>query len=856
MLDDIKSWLNKQDTWLQEAASRIINNTTITDADIPEFVEIIKNQSDKGKKPIMFPTAGTVDKKNVRLHSFGPVEGIDKLNQKNPLNFGINNLSVIYGQNGSGKSSIVRILKKICGKSHSIPLRSDVYSPAPLKQSCIIKYSVDCEPVREIEWLANMQAVDDLSVVDIFDARSGNFYLENETEISYTPPELSLLAELVNICERVKKELDNEKQKLVSALPEIPNKYKSTTWANKYTTLGYSISQNELDELLLFSTDHETNLKSLQGRLSIADPNEAAKRQRAIKEQIDSMRKIIDDCINIVSPDSLNDMRLKSEDAKQKRKNTIDGAKVLDSITEMEGVGTDTWKKMWVAAREYSRIVYQEQVFPYTGENARCPLCQRELDEETKNRLQNFESFIQGKLESDAIEAERIFEEAITSVPVCPTEESLKTMCQAAELDKTLSDEIRTFFSAIGIILEKIRSSLIPDNESIKIPNLEKILDGLKNKSNEAEQKAVQFERDSEGFDREKTESELLELETKQWISQQKKAVEAEISRLKKINQYEQWEKLAGTAGISREAGVISEKLITEAYITRFNDELKRLGAANTIAVELRKTRVIKGQSKHEIRLRNPVATDVGVMDILSDGEKRIVSLAAFLADMTGRNANTPFIFDDPISSLDQEYEEKTIERIIELSKNRQVIIFTHRLSFLSIMMAKADKIHIEYNVVHISREPWGTGNPGDVPIYGKSTKEALNKLKNDRLIRAKKEYETNGQEEYYPLGKAICSDFRIILERIVENVFLSGVVLRYRRDVNTKQLSDLLKITEVDCNIIDGLMTKYSHYEHSQPPESPVPVPHPAEIDNDLDKMISWHDEFSKKKSKTMVSI
>jgi energy-coupling factor transporter ATP-binding protein EcfA2 len=529
MLDDMKSWLNRQDTWLQEATSRIISKTTITDADISDFVEIIKNQSDSEEKPIKFPALEGKNNKSIKLHSFGPVEGIDKLKSKSPLEFGSNNLTVIYGQNGSGKSGIVRILKNICGKPHSTPLISDVYSSVPIKQSCIIKYSVDNEPVKEIEWLANTQAIDELSAVDIFDVRSGNFYLENETEVSYIPPELSLFTELVNVCDRVKKELGTEKQKIVSILPKIPDKYKSTTWASKYNTLEYNISQNKLDELLVFSTDHETKLKFLQERLSITDPREVAKKQRAIKEQIDSMKVIVEEGFNIVSPKSLNDIRLKSETATQKRRNAIDGAKVLDSITELEGIGTDTWRKLWLAAREYSNTVYQGQVFPYTGENARCLLCQQELDKKTKDRLQSFESFVQGKLESDAVEAEKIFEEAIISVPDCPMETLLKTMCQAAELAQTTSDEIVTFFSVIRIIIEKIKLKQIPDNESIKITSIEKILSGLINKSNEAKQKADQFDKDAEGFEHDKAESELLELEAKQWISQQKKAVEAEI---------------------------------------------------------------------------------------------------------------------------------------------------------------------------------------------------------------------------------------------------------------------------------------------------------------------------------------
>jgi ABC-type transport system involved in cytochrome bd biosynthesis fused ATPase/permease subunit len=76
----------------------------------------------------------------------------------------------------------------------------------------------------------------------------------------------------------------------------------------------------------------------------------------------------------------------------------------------------------------------------------------------------------------------------------------------------------------------------------------------------------------------------------------------------------------------------------------------------------------------------------VKTSDILSEGEFRIVSLAAFLADTEGRGAKTPFIFDDPISSLDQVYEEATAQRLVMLSKTRQVIVFTHRLSLLGLL--------------------------------------------------------------------------------------------------------------------------------------------------------------------------
>ena len=849
MIDEIKEWLNDQHPWLQEAAYRILTKTSLSETDVLELSEIIKKQSNTGKKSKPFPVIKTLHDNSIKLMSIGPVVGIDKINSTKRLELEKENLSVVYGQNGSGKSGYVRILKSACGKSHNLQLKSDVYSPPPPKQACMLKYSVNGGEIQGIEWIANTQSIDDLSVVDIFDANNGNIYLENETEVSYLPPELAFFTELVEICGRVQNVLNNDEQKLVSSIPEIPERFSLTQWAEKYNKLKHNIAQSELDEMLLFSENDDKNMASLKQRLSVDDPLAVAKKQRAIKEQIEGIKANIEGTLNAVSLESLNDIRQKLENSKQKRKNADEGAKAFALNVKLDGIGNETWRALWEATRQYSiTSAYVDKEFPNIETDARCPLCHQKLDNDAKVRFQNFESFVQGNLELEAKNAETVFLDAVKNLPECPSETLLTSMCQAAGLDDIASTEINNVFSNIGIIFENIRKGNIPNDDAVNIPDTDKLLEKLSSLSETAEQSAVQFEEDAKEFDRDKAQNELLELEAKQWISQQKKAVEAEINRLKEIEKYRQWKKHTETGKITREASLLSEKFITESYISRFNDELSKLNAS-TITVELVKTRGEKGRSKHRIRLKNLVGNDTMPIEILSDGEKRIVSLAAFLADVTSHNANTPFVFDDPISSLDQEYEEKTIERLVELSKERQVVVFTHRLSFLGIVGDKAEKSGINTNIIHISRDYWGTGNPGDVPIFGKDTKEALNKLKNDRLSSAKKMFESDGNEAYYPLGKAICSDFRIIIERIVENVLLSGIVLRYRRDVQTKnKLSNILKVSESDCKIIDDLMTKYSFYEHSQPLESPVSIPEPTVLGADLDTVIKWHEEFKKK--------
>jgi hypothetical protein len=224
------------------------------------------------------------------------------------------------------------------------------------------------------------------------------------------------------------------------------------------------------------------------------------------------------------------------------------------------------------------------------------------------------------------------------------------------------------------------------------------------------------------------------------------------------------------------------------------------------------------------------------------------VALAAFLADVTGKEQPAPFVFDDPVSSLDQPFEEAVVQRIVALSQERQVIVLTHRLSLLGLVQDYAKKAGVKPEVVYIRREDWGTGEPGGTPLFAKKPGKALKALL-DRLPKVRKLLDEHGQEDYDPQAKALCSNFRILVERMVECNLLADVVQRYRRVIKTMgKIDHLAKINTSDCKFIDALMTKYSRYEHAQPIEAPVSMPSPDELETDFKALQAWHDEFEKR--------
>jgi hypothetical protein len=490
-------------------------------------------------------------------------------------------------------------------------------------------------------------------------------------------------------------------------------------------------------------------------------------------------------------------------------------------------------------------------------ENALCVLCQQPLGLDAQQRLRNFDKFVQSSIAAEASAAETEYDGALKALASRPTSEEVVTQCEAANLTEDgWAIRLNSFWDAIA----EARAVVLrgePDGPITPVPYPSQLLDELASRHVGLEQAAQQHDADASSFDRVKAQQDKRGLEARRWVSEQSAAIRAEIARLKQVATYEEWKRLASSAHVSLKAGEISEQVITQAYARRFNEELTALGASR-IKVEIVKTRTQKGRALHRLRLKGTHTKEDGPQSVLSDGERRIVSLAAFLADVMGRSAASPFIFDDPISSLDQDFELHVATRLVELARARQVLVFTHRLSLLGAIGDAAKKVAPGWHQTNV-RQMWiesyagVAGHPSDQQMWGVATKTANNILLT-RLDEAKRAGDAGGVIAYRSLAQGICSDFRKLLERTVEDDLVNGVVKRHRRSITTdNRLMGLANINADDCRFMDDLMTKYSSYEHSQSQEVPVFIPDEPELRLDLIALKDWRTEFD---SRSLASV
>ena len=518
--------------------------------------------------------------------------------------------------------------------------------------------------------------------------------------------------------------------------------------------------------------------------------------------------------------------------------------------SHFEGIGIDIWKELWEAARKYSvTTAYKNLDYPNVSEESRCVLCHQLLSEDAKARLLSFERFVKGEMEKAAVDAAKEYESIMQTVEDIHTSDSLQATIDAAGIQQDeMATQIIEYFSQLQVRKDKLLRLESEDS----IPTTTHTTEWIGNMTALSKclgESAEKYEADAKTNNRDQVQKSLDILLAKQWLADQRETILDEIKRLKLLNQIQDAKKTTNTKSLSQKKGELAQELITNAFVQRFNEELKVL-SADHIKVELIKSKVTKGQVLHKLQLRSAPQNSLG--DVLSEGEKRIISIAAFLADVTGKNNKTPFIFDDPISSLDQTYEESVVKRLIDLSQDRQVIIFTHRLSLLGTVKHFAGKKTVKPDVVSIYSADWGTGEPAEIPFSQREIKTALNILINQHYQKTKKASDNGEFDKAEIYLKSMCSDFRTLVERSIENDLLCGIVQRFQRPVHTLKLKDLKKLKIIDLEFLDSLMTKYSGFEHSQPAESPIELPRLDEIHNDMTELKNWRDQYLKRSATT----
>lgn len=398
---DIITWSNNKAPFIKDAIRRILHCTILTAQDIQEIKELLKKEHGfEGITLVPSPATNAdippiiTSTNQVRLMQISSPHNISALYESTTLNFSPDGLTIVYGKNGSGKSSFSKILKKLCwSRDNEVILKKNVYTASTEVQSVSIKYTKgDVE--TNFVWQEGQPTDENLNSVYIFDTKCAGIYLNHDNPAEYKPAGIEVLERLLQLYEKLTRLINEDISLLVKEKDELPEKYRNTETYRWYQSLE-TLNRADIEAKLSLTTEQINHKLSLETSLKDANPAETNKnlvhklnRYNSLLIKINEWNKLFDieNLQNIAT--LIHDLLTKEAANKIARESYEEGL--------VFSIESQAWKTLWEAARNYA-ISETHTDHPIGSKDGVefCMLCQQPLSTDAKTRLQKFESYIQ-----------------------------------------------------------------------------------------------------------------------------------------------------------------------------------------------------------------------------------------------------------------------------------------------------------------------------------------------------------------------------------------------------------------------------------------------------------------------------
>lgn len=849
VLDYLWEWAENTGHWakllvktvVQKEAPLSQDDLTIT---YNEFLKLIVSSNDKTTVSIERPQL-TLTLSDLTLCSMSEIRGVNKLAEDQLLNFG-KNITVIYGETASGKSGYSRILKTIgFSYENKTKVLCNVYCAEETPQNAKIEYILDGK-ANQFVW-DGACACPELRSISVFTNNCVNISLDSKRDLLITPIGFHLFALVSNELDRLaaihktkitqlKKEIDwlhelNEGTKVHSFLKELSHKSK----------------KEELEALAQFTDEDARELKNLEQEkrdlnkklleTEITTLQYQVGELNGIKSQIESAQE------GFSSSDwkAMGDHLVVIEELRKKEQ------KGLKEIAEQRGIEfyeSGEFNNFIRAADEYLKRLGKDD-YPVDGKEI-CIYCRQKLaDQDARELLRSYRLLLNDPIQAQVKKHLQAFSTLNTNLNNIDDNTSLHHASfgmngegkpvQPPFLTK-FRDDIKRLKKIAGT-KNKIQvqgTTFAIDYDQIK-NEIDQKIQSLNTKLNAKNKSLSTIEQEERKLDQN-----INELKDQRKLKQKYPEVEEIITGLKTAKILEALSGSFSTDPLSRKTSQARKDLIAKNFSEIFKEELIRLRRSD-VKVNLN----FRTDKARPILLQD-ISSDYALREVLSEGEQKAIALAEFLTEVQLEKSKAPLIFDDPVTSLDHKMIDEVARRLVALSNERQVVVFTHSIFLFNSIkhMSELPRFKgLEFKYYETETDLESTGILYESPTL-KEDSFSNYKSKINEILNLPKEEKTRRESELAIEGY---NKLRPAIEVLVEKEMFQSTVKRYRKNVALTSLEKvngalidkykerLNDIFEKCCGYIDA---------HSSPDGLPA-QPTLAELKMDFDDVCQIRKEF-----------
>lgn len=844
IVDFLWEWAENNGEWSKLLISNIVSSESeLSNIDrqlvFDYFLQSIGQHIGLPSLTIVKPTY-TPTNKQIELTSLSDVTGVNRLAKNQTITFS-KNLTVIFGENGTGKTGYGRILKTLgFSYDNSNKIFSNIFGTSPsISKTATIKFKSN--GVDELPFIWNgTNKNDKLENISVFNNNCVQISL-SDRQLIVSPIGFHLFNIVISELNELVKLLDSKITLHPTTLNWVTSLTNGTPQNTFVTTLNSKSTETKLLELSTFEAKDENELKSYEtdlSKLNKALIQSEIQNLNLSSSELDALINKMQIAQTSLNPDIWKALIDLNKEIKGLESTTQTGIKEIAEIHGVEFYETKQFQSFIKSAEDYIKIIGKEE---YPTEDEHCVYCLQPLNSSAKELLTSYRNLLNDKTQEKLSTLKYKKSNLIKQASLIDTELIFnQTTFGIDEEQKPIQPlEISDYNKAI----KEFKTAFISDNasdSSIFELDYKKYIKFLSDKKSliNSTLKLKQELLENLGVKETGLKNKIAELKDRKLLSSKIEDVKKAIINHRVISSLTSNSNCFNTKSISRKTTEARDLLIKSNFNTLFKDELKAFRKTH-LNIDLT-FGTDKGTSKvsHRINAHS-------LIDILSEGEQKAIALAEFLTELQLDNIKAPVIFDDPVNSLDHNIIDDVARRLFRLSNERQVVIFTHSVLLFNSLLYFSKQPYFKV----LNAKFYNSKNEYNETGFITEAEEEINSVKN---YITKINGITNNTPKDKPESE-IAEDgygyLRSAIELCVEHEIFQGTVKRYQKNIA------LTSFVKVDGNTLDTNKEKLNEiFErccgyikgHSNPTEIHND-PTIAELKADFDEFKKIREAFTK---------
>lgn len=807
----LAEWANGSDEWVRFlVADVLVTGRPVSDGTVAQAYEFFRQEKALEGRilPVVAPL--TVE---ARQDETVPPLSITKLSDVHGVNALVSGaviepnegLTILYGENGTGKTGYSRIFKALAGSRTADEILGNIAAAESEAQRAGVGYQLGAAG-KTLAW-AGERGVSPFTRMSIFDSFSVTAHVDEDLEYVYVPAALALFTHVITAVQAVSAHIENDIAGLTGANTTLLGRFpRNSSVYPQIETLGASTDLDALKTKASTDPEVEERLDELRQTVAALQTNTLGGQITARKQN----QRVLTQAARAAETIQNFDVEAYNQTISTRARLAKDHEAFrtqLFAAADLPAEPDETWGDFVEAGDRYRHHLVDVDVH----DTDRCLYCRQPLADPARELLAKYSTYLEDKISADIRTADaklESFQRSMTSISA--------TELTAFVEDNEEREDKPDFFATVKRI-NTARSMLVAatnsaiatavDGDALAVHATSVNIALTQAGSSIAVLEEQSTNRVTALAEKQAALTELLaaaEL-TRSWTTIETQVRDAKEADRLRILKRPLTQLARAVTDLSKQA---SDELINQNFDKLFLAECEALRAP-----------ILKVQFVG----REGVARRRKVLDgarhkpskVLSEGEQKVLAMADFLAEARLAGITAPVIFDDPVSSLDHRRINEVAERIVNLSKANQVILFTHDIFFATTLLGLLGKTpRISY--FQITDED----GKGKVTRATGPRSDSLGwfKAEINRTIQTANGQEGEARDALVQRGYSL---LRSWCEVFTETELLRGVTKRYQPNVMMGSLGEikfdqLLKIVPRVGEIFD-LACRYME-GHSQP--------------------------------------